>query len=131
MLTWLQRLVDPYERKGIIKGPLIRTLKNGKLVKSRITDHDPHYHAYLRRVQMRAPEVLNPKVKVEDEASLLRSIIKGSVAQARNMQIPKDVIDSNNRWRKVERAGARQITVEMIEYYSDVRAMIKALLGYS
>ena len=80
---------------------------------------------------MRAPEVLNPKVKVEDEASLLRSIIKGSVAQARNMQIPKDVIDSNNRWRKVERAGARQITVEMIEYYSDVRAMIKALLGYS
>ena len=68
---------------------------------------------------MRASEVLNPKVKVEDEASLLRSIIKGSVAQARNMQIPKDVIDSNNRWRKVERAGARQITVGMMEYYSE------------
>jgi hypothetical protein len=99
---WLQQLVDPYERKGIIKGPLIGTLKNGKLVKSRITDHDPRYHAYLRRVQMRAPEVLNPKVKVEDEASLLRSVRKGSVAQARNMQIPKDVIDSNNCWRKVE-----------------------------
>jgi hypothetical protein len=38
---------------------------------------------------MRAPEVLNPKVKVEDEASLFRSGRKGSVVQARNMQIPK------------------------------------------
>jgi hypothetical protein len=56
---------------------------------------------------MHAPEVVNPKVKVEDEASLLCSVRKGSVAQVRNMQIPKDVIDSNNRWRKVERAGAR------------------------
>ena len=83
MLTWLQRLVDPYERKGIIKGPLIRTLKNGKFVKSRITDHDPHYHDYLRRIQVRVPEVLlNPKVLVEDEASLLRSGRKGPVAQA-------------------------------------------------
>jgi hypothetical protein len=120
-----------YERKGIVKGPLIRTLKNGKLVKSRITDHDPRYHDFLRRVQMRAPDVLNPKVKVEDEASLFRSGRKGSVAQARNMRIPKDVIDSNNRWRKVERAGGRQITVRMMEHYSDVQAMIKALLGYS
>ena len=128
---WLQRLVDLYERKGIVKGPLMRTLKNGKLVKSRITDHDPRYHDFLRRVQMRAPEVLNPKVKVEDEASLFCSGRKGSVAQARNMRIPKEVIDSNNRWRKVERAGGRQITVGMMEHYSDVRAMIKALLEYS
>jgi hypothetical protein len=99
---WLQRLVNLYERKVIIKGPLMRTLKNGMLVKSRITDYDPRYHDYLRRVQMRAPEVLNPKVKVEDEASLFRSGRKGSVAQARNIQIPKDIIDSNNRWREVE-----------------------------
>ena len=69
---------------------------------------------------MRAPEVLNPKVKVEDEASLFHSGRKGSVGQARNMQIPKDVIDSNNCWRKVERSGGRQITVGMIEHYSDV-----------
>jgi hypothetical protein len=71
---------------------------------------------------MRASEVLNPKLKVEDEASLLRSVRKDSVAQARNMQIPKDVIDSNNRWRKVKQAGGRQIMVGMMEYYSDVRA---------
>ena len=71
---WLQRLVDLYERKGIIKGPLIRTLKNGKLFKSKITDHDPRYHDFLRRVQMRAPEVLNPEVKVEDEASQFISL---------------------------------------------------------
>ena len=43
------------------------------------------------------------------------------MAQARSMQIPKDVIDSNYRWRKVERAGARQITVGMMEHYSDVQ----------
>ena len=49
---WLQRLVDLYERKGIIKGPLSRTLKNEKLVKSRITDHDPRFHDFLRRVQL-------------------------------------------------------------------------------
>ena len=128
---WVQRLVDLYERKGIIKGWLIRVKKNGKMTKAKVADLDPTYHDYLRRVQVRDENVLNPKVDVADEASMKRGPRRGSVAQARNVNIPPDIIDANARWRKVERALGRKITVGMMEHYSDVRAIIETILRYS
>ena len=128
---WIQRLVDLYERRGLIKGPLIQVMKEGKLKPAKIADLDPIYHDYLRRIQIRSPSILSPKVDVADEASIKRGPRRGSIGESRNVGTPQEIIDANARWRKVERAGGRQVSLGMMEHYSDVRAIVETLLRYS
>jgi hypothetical protein len=61
----------------------------------------------------------------EDPCKLL------SIYRARNVKIPQAIIESNARWRKVERGRGKQLAVEMMEHYSDVVAMVETLLQYS
>jgi hypothetical protein len=128
---WVHRVVRLYEAKNIVKGPMFRINKGRRTVRARTADWDSVFHDYLRGVQEKWPGTLSPTVGIEGEYSLRRSLRRGSTSQARNKKIPKEVIELNNRWRKVDRSGGRQVAVGMMEHYSDVRATLEALLQYS
>jgi hypothetical protein len=124
-LTWVRRLlVNQTSAFGTVTGQLLGP-------KARIRDLDPHLHGLLRRVQRLWPEVLGPSVDIEVSYSFGRSIRRGSTAQAQNVRLPREVIEANQRWRKVERAKGKTPGFGMMETYTDVRAALESLLRYS
>jgi hypothetical protein len=128
---WIQRLLDTLAMKGITAGPLICCQKGGRWVRCNIVDLDPMFHDYLQRVQVRWRDVMPAGEDPCKLSSMYRSLQRGSVARARNVKIPQDIIESNARWRKVEGGGRKQLAVGMMEHYSDVVVMAETLLQYS
>jgi hypothetical protein len=89
--------------KGITTGPLIWCNKGGRWVRGKIVDLDPMFHDYLRRVQVRWKDVIPVGKDPSKLSSIYRSLQRGLVARAWNVNIPQAIIESTGaRWRKVE-----------------------------
>ena len=69
--------------------------------------------------------------ELREEFSINRSFRRGSSTHAQNRKIPVPVIDTQNRWRKVERAKGRRPKFSMIENYSDIEQLIPTMVQYS
>jgi hypothetical protein len=82
---WIQRLLDTLVMKGIISGPLICCQKGGRWVRGKIVDLYPMFHDYLRRVQVRWWNVMPAGEGPYKLSSIYRSLQRGSVARARNV----------------------------------------------
>ncbi len=122
------------ERMGVTTGPMYRVTgskKGSKMKGATISDLDVLFHAILKRVQTRFPKIINVSVKVEDEYSVKRSLRRGSTSESQNQQVPREVIEANNRWRKHMRAHGMLPSMSMIERYSDAKASLPALVRYS
>jgi hypothetical protein len=68
---------------------------------------------------------------VREDFSINRSFRRGSTAHARNMKVPVDVVEVQNRWRKFERAKGKRARLSMIENYSDIEQLVPTLIRYS
>jgi hypothetical protein len=128
---WMDRLVETYEQMGIDDGPMLRVVNRDGQAPARIADMDESFHYYLRIVQQRWPGVLAREVNVEEEFSIERSLRRGSTSQARVQEIGQDVVEANNRWRKVDRAKGKTASLGMMEHYSDAALMAPLLTKYS
>ena len=105
--------------------------KNDAAKKATIGDLDTRLHGILRQIQTRYPDIVPASVNVDDEYSARRSLRRGSTSEAQNVQIPKEVIEANNRWKKHMRSQGVLPSMEMIERYSDAKASVTALIRYS
>jgi len=56
---------------------------------------------------------------------------RGATSQARNQDIPVDVIEANNRWGKKERARGATPHMSLLERYADARAAIPLMIRFS
>ena len=130
--VWLIRLMLEYFtlRKIPAEGPLFRKTPT-KAKPMKISQLDTLLHKYLGAVQASSPEVLDPQVDVEQEYSFRRSLRRGSTTHARNRGVPADVVDFNNRWRKIERAGNRDPSLSMLDTYTDALASLDLVIQYS
>jgi hypothetical protein len=107
---------------------MFRLASSGRAAKVKpcaLGDLNPAFHALLKRVQDRWPNVIPASVDAEAEYDIVRSKRRGVTAHAQNQCIPKKVIKANNRWRKHERARGRRPGVCMMEHYSAAKASVK------
>jgi hypothetical protein len=88
-------------------------------------------HPALARVQARLPNLIGEGTKIEEEYSASRSFKRGATAQARNMDIPRDVIEANNRWRQKERSRGSTPHMSLLERYTDAKASVPLLVKFS
>jgi hypothetical protein len=130
---WMFRLIGAYDKLKVVDGPVFRTAGKvqGTIRRAQIGDLDPMLHAVLKRVQLQWPSVIPDSVDVENEYSMFRSIRRGSTSQAQNVQLPKEVIEANNRWRKALKARGLTPGMSMMERYSEARASVLTLIRYS
>jgi hypothetical protein len=75
--------------------------------------------------------VHGPDVQVEEEYSASRLFKRGATSQARIKEIPADVIEANNPWRKEERARGWTPHMALLERYADGKAMVPVLVRFS
>jgi len=69
--------------------------------------------------------------EIREEFSIYRSFRRSSTTHAQNVEVPEEVVDVHNRWRKIERAKGRAPKLNMRERYSDIEHMIPTMLRYS
>ena len=129
---WTHRMLEAYGRLGVTGGPVFRTQhKRAKVWRSAVGDLDVLFHELLSRVQERWPTVLSMSVKVQDETSVRRSLQQGSMTEASNRGIPREVIEANQRWGKHQRSRGVLPNMSMMERYSDAWANVGYLIWYS
>jgi hypothetical protein len=68
---------------------------------------------------------------VQEEYSVMRSLRRGATSHAQNCEIRKEVIETNNRWRKYDRARGMTPGMSMFERYSEARASLETLVLFS
>jgi hypothetical protein len=125
---WFSRLLNIQGGEGVVKGPMFRA-KNGKRMS--IAEMDDYLHDVLLEVQRQFPRVLSDTVNVQEEFSVYRSLRRGATSEAQNAQIPKEVIEANNRWRKMCRAKGLTPGGSMMERYTNSRVSVQALTRFS
>jgi hypothetical protein len=130
---WFHRALWVLEKLGIESGPMFRTEARGgaKYKKSSVGDLDGLLHSILARVQNRFPEVIGKNVDVPEEYSASRSMRRGATSEAQNAEIPKEVIEANNCWRKHMRSRGLTPGMSMMERYSDAIASVPSLIRFS
>jgi len=131
---WMFRAITTYESLGVVDGPMFRLASSGRGAKVKqcaMGNLNPAFHALLKRVQDRRPNVIPADVDVEAEYDIARSERRGVTAHAQNQCIPKEVIEANNRWRKHEKARGMRPGMCMMEHYSDAKASVKMLIRFS
>ena len=70
-------------------------------------------------------------LEVREEYSINRSFRRGCTTHGRNQQIPKDVVEAHNRWRKQENSKGKKPKMEMIEEYSDIELLIPTRVRFT
>ena len=71
------------------------------------------------------------EMDIWEDFSINRLFQRGSTTHARNWNLFQDMINANNRWRKIDRAKGRKAKLDMIEEYSDIVLLIPTLVRYS
>jgi hypothetical protein len=120
-----------HARGGVTSGPLFR--KSQEINEPAQIKHLDHlFHKYLLMLQCKRPDLIPENIDVLNVYSIRRSPRRGSTTQARNVKVPRDVININNRWRAENSSGFRSAAPgEMMENYTDVLAAVETLLQYS
>jgi hypothetical protein len=137
---WMHRALQEYGRAGVKQGPMfwVEDRKRERVEEGRkgfklakVGDLDNVFRPLLIRVQERYPDTIGADANVEEEYSSSRFFKRGATSQARKKQIPADVIEANNRWRKEERARGSTPYMALLERYADGKEVVPLLVGFS
>jgi hypothetical protein len=76
-------------------------------------------------------ELVLKELNIRETFSINQSFGCGSSTYAQNMKVPANVIEKQNRWRKVEKAKGNNPEFTMIETYTDIKQLIPTVVQYS
>ena len=123
---WVERLVNVLHKSGRRGGRLFeRRLKPTKLMEY---EHD--FFKVIEKVQS-TTDLITDDVDVREAYGILRSLRRSVTAHARNMGVPKDLINAINRWRKEANSSTGAPRLDMDEVYAELDALIPLMLRYS
>jgi hypothetical protein len=125
---WFARMIKLLADEERYEGPMFSN-KAGKRMS--ISEMDEFLHAVLIGVQKNYTNVIGDSIKIHEEFSAYRSLRRGATSEAQNVGIPKEVIESNNRWRKFSRAKGMTPGMSMMERYSDAKVAVPSLIRFS
>jgi hypothetical protein len=125
-----------FGKLGIVSGPLFRVNSgkkgSGKFKRASSGDLDPAFHQILGRVQKDHSKLISDRTNIAEEYSVYRSLRRGrATAYVQNVEVPKEVIEANNRWRKHLRAPGLTPGMSMMERYSDAKESVPVLIRFS
>jgi hypothetical protein len=94
-------LIDRGRRNGFV-------FVDKKGNQAKIGSFDEDFHERMYRVKMRVPHLFELGIEINVVYSLRRSGQRGSTSEATNGGVPREVVELNNRWRKIEGARGRR-----------------------
>ena len=91
---WFKQILELYKREGILSGPLF--INESEQRRVLFLEIDVPFHALLREIQKKFPNVISDDTKIEKEFSMYRSLTRRAASEAQNAGIPTEVIEANN-----------------------------------
>ena len=88
-------------------------------------------HRSLSNLQVRRPDLIPQDVVITEVYNVYRSFRRGSTTRAREAKVPKDIIELNNRWNKVERKSGGMPNMSMADLYTEIRQALATKLRFS
>ena len=85
----------------------------------------------LNKVQAERPDLISNDVNIDETYSIHRSFRRGATTRAREAKVPKDVIELNNRWSKVQRKSGGMPRLPMTELYTEIKQALASFLRFS
>jgi hypothetical protein len=125
---WGDRLGACLRRRNRSNGFVFQSSKGRQ---AKVGDYDDEFLERLVQVRARKSKLFDPGVNVVEVYSLRRSLRRGSTTRATNAGVPKETIEMNNRWRKLEAARGRRQGMSMMSHYTEIRLAIPTLWRYS
>lgn len=129
--TWLNRLLEVRKKEGRTTGWLF-SKKSGerKGEQLEMSHFEGDLHEILKEIQI-TTKLIPKDISVEERYSVFRSARRGATTEARNREVPDEVIELNNGWRKKERARGKSASLPMIQHYTEDKLSSKIMLKFS
>ena len=89
------------------------------------------FHEVLASIQDESPNIIPSDINVVERYSIYRSFRRGATTRAKEMKVPTDIIEMNNRWRKVERQQGSLPRLPMTQLYMEITQVIDTKLRFS
>ena len=116
---WIEQLVQVLVLEGRSEGnpgPAFCD-KEGFVLPARV--FNTAFHASLENVQVQRPDLIPAWIKVIEIYHYYRSLRRGAVLRAKQLNYDQSVIDTNNRWRRMQ--GTRgKASLPMGQLYLDI-----------
>ena len=126
--SWVERGIDSRDKREITQDYFFTSIK-GRIMRSRDLEID--ILDRIARIQQEYPDLIRPGLEIHEKYRLSRSFRLGSNSEDQNLRVDDWDIDRNNRWRKVERAGARKVKLRTRGHYTDVLVSLESFSRYS
>ena len=88
------------------------------------------FHEALERVQTLRPDLIPSNVKVREIYNMYRSLRRGAVLRANELEYDQSVIDMNNRWRQMQSARGKA-KLPMGQLYLDILLSLISHIRFS
>jgi len=125
---WADRVAAVSKEHKRERGPVFR---NKKGERAKIGDFESEFLERMIRLKISRPGLFEPGVDISDSYSLFRSLRRGSTSQAVKMRVDQDIIELNNRWRKLDKARGMKPSLGMRHHYTEIKLILAALWQYS
>jgi hypothetical protein len=86
---------------------------NKRGYQARIGQYDDNFKERLSRARAEKPYLFDLTINIREVYSLGRSLRWGSTSAATNSGVTRDIVELNNRWRKVEQSRGRKPSMSM------------------
>ena len=88
-------------------------------------------HKNLSNLQASRPDLIPQGIVITEAYNVYRSFRRGATTRAREAKVPKDIIELNNRWNKVERKSGGMPNMSMADLYTEIRQALATKLRFS
>ena len=125
---WVRRALILKEKRKIFRGFVFVDTKGKRAL---IKDSETKILDRIASVQSKYPELIGSAIDMHEEYGLSRSFRRDSHSEALNRGVSEATAERKNRWRKVERAGARTAKLKIRDHYTEVLVALNSFLQYS
>jgi hypothetical protein len=123
---WIKRLVDTLHATGKRSGRLF----SRRLATPKMHEFEDDFFTVLEKVQA-TTDLIGDDIDVREDYGISRSERRGVTAHARNMDIPIDLLNANNRWRKEANSATGNPRLDMMDVYTTLEALLPTVLRFS
>jgi hypothetical protein len=123
---WVERLLEVKKELGQTHGKLFQR----SLRKPKLCEFEDDFYRVIERVQD-TTDLIASDVDVRSEYGLPRTTRRSATAHARNLRLPKDLMDAIHRWGKEMNASTGVPRLDMQDTYTTIDSISPLILEFS
>ena len=85
----------------------------------------------LQQIQVTRPDLCARDLEIENKYKVFRSFRRGATTRAKEFKVGEDILNMNNRWRKVQNKSGTMPNLPMSDLYTEIQQALLTRLRFS